>query len=133
LNDKPENNILPSEWVTRYILQRGHYAPTRGRVKHHVFLPPPNGEISVYRITDLTVDQIWDIGERHVAQPRGKTLRARADLIASDVFENSLELVPETNIHPLHASIVGWPDVESECLLIAIKLAKKAWLRLKPS
>lgn len=100
------------------------------RVKYNAFLPSPNKETSVYRISTLTRDEIWDIGKRSVAEVRCETLRGRADIITLDVLKEDLKVKPNIERHPLHANIIGWPAIKHEQKLIAIKLAEKARLHL---
>lgn len=127
-----DNRISPSEEVTRYIFDRSAYSPINGRVKYNALLPNSKGETSVYRIINLTRNEIWDIGQRYVAERRGRTLRARGDIGASDIFSESLEIRTDMVIHPLHANVVGWPTQRSEQLLIAKKIADKTQLHLPP-
>ena len=126
----PQYDIIPSEKITRYLFQRGYYAPKYRRVKYNAFLPAPDGKTSVYRITSLASHQIWDIGKRYVAEERKKTLLGRGHIIASDVLILGLEIKPDTEIHLRHANIAGWPTKKSEKKLIAIKLESKAQLHL---
>ena len=125
-----ENNISPLESVTRYIFSERHYAKTTGRVKYPAFWPK-DGKTSVFRIVSLTFEQIWNIGN-YVAEESSRILRARGDLVASDVFNESLGIESDTRGHRLHANIVGWPLQQAKIKLLAIKLADKAQLHLKP-
>jgi hypothetical protein len=93
-------------------------------------MPAPDGQTSVFRISDLTDSEIWDIGARFVAQKRDKPLLGRADIIASDVLNNSLELKAAPDPHPRHTNITGWPEDKSKQKLIAMKLAANAQLHL---
>lgn len=67
-----------------------------------------------------------------MAKESFRTLRARGDLVASDVFNVSLGIELDTKEHRLHANIVGWPSQRAKIKLFAIKLANKAQLHLKP-
>ncbi len=125
-----ENNISPLESVTRYIFSERHYAATKGRVKYPAFLPR-NKEASVFRIINLSCKQILDIGN-YVAEESFRTLRARGDIVASDVFDEGLGIELDTEKHPLHANIIGWPLHQAKIKFLATKLADKAQLHLKP-
>jgi len=125
-----ENKVSPLETVTRYIFTERHYAKTTGRVKYGAF-SPKGGKTSVFRIVSLTSERIWNIGD-YVAKESCRTLRARGDLVASDVFDEGLEIESDTRKHPLHANIIGWPSVRAKIKLLAIKLADKAQLHLEP-
>lgn len=127
---KIENKVSPLETVTRYIFTERHYAKTTGRVKYPAFLPK-GGQTSVFRIVSLTSEQIWNLGG-YVAKESRRTLRAKGDLVASDVFDEGLEIESDTRKHPLHANIIGWPSLRAKIKLLAIKLADKAQLHLEP-
>lgn len=128
---KQKNKISPLEAITRYIFSKSHYAKTKGRVKYAAFLPK-KGETSIFRISNLSHKQIWNIGENYVAPISSRTLRARGDIIASDVFDEDLRIKPNTRKHRLHANIVGWPLQQDKIMLLATNLADKAQLHLKP-
>jgi hypothetical protein len=125
-----ENKVSPLETVTRYIFTERHYAKTTGRVKYAAF-SPKGGKTSVFRIVSLTSERIWNIGD-YVAKESSRTLRARGDLVASDVVNVGLGIESDTKEHRLHANIVGWPSQRAKIILFATKLADKAKLYLKP-
>lgn len=127
-----KRNMSPSENITRYILEKGKYSKNNNRVRYTTFLPNRDGETSVYKTQSLDNGEIWDIGERYVAKPCNKTLRARADITASDVFNEGLKIEPDATIHELHANIIGWPEQKDKQKLIAIELEKDARLYLCP-
>jgi len=127
-----ENSLTLSDTIARYIFYKNYFATSTGRVKYPAFLPP-DGETSVYRITSLTEEKIWDIGQRYVAEVSGRTLLARGDLFVSDVFATGLNVELETASHHLHANIIGWPPQKGQRILIAKKLERKAQLVVKPS
>lgn len=127
-----DNSLTSSDTIARYIFDKNHFAAFTGRVKYPAFLPP-DGKTSVYRISGLTEKEIWDIGERYVAEVSGRTLRARGDLFVSDVLSVGLGVELETATHPLHANLIGWPTQKGQRILIAKKLEGKAQLVVKPS
>ena len=129
--DTDENELIPSDRISRYIFDKKHFAVSKGRVKYPAFLPP-NGEISVYRVTGLAEEEIWDIGLLYVAKVSGRNLRARGDLFVSDVFAVRLNVKLEKETHPLHAKVSGWPPHKGQRILIAKKLEGKASLVVKP-
>lgn len=129
--NREKNRISPQEAVTRFIFSESHYAKTTGRVKYPVFLPK-KGETSVFRICKLNDTQIWDIGDNYVAPSSSRTLYARGDIVASDVFDENLTIKPDTRKHKLHANIVGWPLEQAKIKLLTTNLADKAQLCLKP-
>lgn len=93
-------------------------------------MPNREGETSVYRTTDLTTQQIYEIGEIHVANIIRKALLGRADITSLSVLSRDLKVQPHTAPHPRHANIIGWPSEKSERKLIAIELAAEAQLHL---
>lgn len=124
------DQIKPEEYLTRYILYKGHFSITRKRPKYVVFMPSPHGETSVFCISNLSDNEIWNIGDREVAQKRGLPLLGRADILAFHVFNKNLKLIPD-NCPPRHANIVNWPTEKSEQKLIAIELTESSQLHLK--
>ena len=124
------DQIKPEECLTRYIFHKGHFSITQKRPKYVVFMPSPHGETSVFCISNLSDNEIWNIGDREVAQKRGLPLLGRADILAFHVFNKNLKLIPD-NCPPRHANIVNWPTEKSEKKLIAIELAESSQLHLK--
>lgn len=125
------NKVLSTEIATRYIFNEKHFAATKKRVKYPAFMPR-NGETSVFRIINLSSKKIWDIG-KYVGSLGNRMLQARGDIAANDVFALELDIEPDTQKHPLHANIIGWPAFKGKIKLVAIKLADKAQLHLTPS
>jgi hypothetical protein len=124
------DQVKSTEPLTRYIMSKDHYRPSDNTVKHNIFMPPRNGELSVYRIENLTSTEIWDIGSEFVSKPMTKKLLGRADFLAQHVYDQGLNVRPEATPHPRHANIYGWP--EDKTRIIAIELASKAQLYLLP-
>lgn len=130
MRDLNLEQVSPDENLSRYILQKNHFSILHQRVKYAVFLPAPNGETSVFRISNLSDNEIWEIGDNEVAQKRGGPLLGRADISAFHVLDKNLKVIPDNN-PPRHANIVGWPEEKSEQKLIAIELAERAQLHLR--
>ena len=118
--------IDPKERLSRFILSKNEFRSSDQTVKPKAFVPPKNKRLSVYRTSTLTEDEIWSIGNEFVAQPRGKTLYGRADLLAQDVCTLQQKIEPETSIHPLHADIIPWPDGRDDILFLATQLAQRS-------
>ncbi|MFQ5779358.1 MAG: hypothetical protein ACE5HN_01070 [Nitrospiria bacterium] len=127
--------IVPTEVLTRYVLDRNSYKPSEVRVKHNAFMPPSSLRLSVYRSSELSENTIWELGDRNVAAPRSKPLIGRADILALAVLDadEELKVEPDPTPHPRHANIAGWPAQKDKQKLIAIKLANNAKFFLKPS
>lgn len=124
------NKVDPKECLTRYIIEKSYYRSGDGTVKHNAFMPPAAyRELSVFRIAGLPRDVVWDMGKRHVANPRNKPLLGRADIFASNVFSKGLGIRPEEQ-PPRHANIVDWPEEREEQRMIAVELASEAQLQL---
>lgn len=123
-----QDSVAASEQIARYILSKRHISVTKGIVRSAAYMPAPNGETSVYRITDITEKGVWDIGRKYVAGPSGRTLYARGDTPAVAITKTGLEIAPETTPHPLHANIVSWPSEKDEQKMLAVEIANKATL-----
>jgi len=122
--------VSSEENLTRYILHTNHFSILHKRVKYAAFMPAPNGETSVFRISNLSDNEIWGIGDREVAQKRSQPLLGRADILALHILSNKLKIAPDNN-PPRHANIIGWPREKSEQKLIAMELADNAQLHLR--
>jgi len=86
---------------------------------------PRNGETSVFRISDLSDKDIWDIGDNIVAVALKKPILGRGDIKAAIVIRNHLKVVPNEP-PPRHANIINWPDEKQKQKLIALDLAAEA-------
>lgn len=89
MKDLNLEQVNPGENLSRYILQKNHFSILHQRVKYAVFLPAPNGETSVFRISNLSDNEIWEIGDIEVAQKRGMPLLGRADISAYHVLDKN--------------------------------------------
>lgn len=105
-------DIPPDEKITRFIRYNRDFAEPN-IVRHAVFLPhKKKTDISVFRISQLPDHEVWRIGLEHVQTDKLPVL-ARADLFASDVYDNNLKVTPDPQSHEAHANITGFP-VERE-------------------
>lgn len=127
----PDSFVGDGERISRYLLQSGHYAVTKG-VRKSAFLPRDDGQLSVYRVDGLQENDIWDIGKRFVASPQNKRLHARSDFFASVIREKKLRIVPDARPHPRHANIVDWPNEKQQRMQIALEIADVASLCMNP-
>lgn len=115
------------EVLSRFLTQPGnHFVPTTGRVRYAAFLPNKGLQTSVYRISGLTDEDVWSLGDLFVAGPLGTRIAARADIEVTIVVNCGLAVDPDGVPHPGHANIVGWPELRSAQKLVAIKLAEAA-------
>ena len=124
--------MAASEQIARYILSKRHFSTSNRTVKYGAYLPAPDGETSVYRISGLSEEVIWEIGQENVAKPSSRTLYARGDTPANVILKTRLTLVPETAPHPLHANIVKWPSDKDERKMLALEIVNEATLALSP-
>ncbi len=99
-------------------------------------------DISVFRISglndseELSKNEIWEIGREYV-QTAERPIKARVDLSAAVVYENSLEVVPDEPPQR-HANITPFPVEKSPTdrkarRSIATKLAHASKLVLIPT
>ncbi len=78
----------------------------------------------------LNEQNIWVLGDKHVAIPQGRPVLARAEPNVSEIYAAGLVL--DADNEPFrHANIAGWPDGKSEWKLLAQELAANARLRIK--
>lgn len=125
-----EEKISRAEPISRFIIDKSYYRSSDGTARHNAFMPSREGETSVYRTENLNDDEIFEIGRVFVAERRSKPLRGRADIQASHVFDQNLEILPQPEVHRRHCSIVDWPEDKSKIRQIAVVLAAKASLKL---
>jgi hypothetical protein len=118
--------VESTECLTRYVIEKS-YRRKDGTVRHNAFMPSvSNKELSVFRISNLLQNVIWDLGKHYVANPRKKSLLGRADIFAFHIFDKGLKIRPENHPHILHANIVDWPNEREEQRMIAVELASEA-------
>jgi len=130
---EPIPGLTDEDPLARFILFEGHYAATKNRVKPAAFEPPPDGiATSVFAIRSLPEATVWELGQVFVATPRGRTLKARADVRVRDVREVSLQVALD-NVPARHANIVGWPSEKSARKSCLQELAARATLKLAPA
>lgn len=122
------DEVASEEGLTRFVFSSSHFSVENWRIRHNAFLPL-EGETSVSRITGLSIEDIWEIGE-DVAVARKQTLHARGDIQAAKVFAIGLKVSP-AEPPPRHAVIVDWPKEKSEQKLKAMELAGSATLTLR--
>ncbi|MBT3881530.1 MAG: hypothetical protein HOF76_21115 [Candidatus Scalindua sp.] len=113
------------EALSRFVLQKT-YIRADNTIRPAAFLPnPKNGETSVFRISGITDNEIWAIGDSKVAPKQNRPILGRADINASIVLSNYLEIIP-SEPPERHADITGWPEEKSEQKQIALELAAES-------
>jgi hypothetical protein len=124
LNSTPD----PSETVTRYIFEAGHFSRTTARVKAKALEPSSIDNLaSVFRIIELSDEQIWELGQLFVEPRRGRSTLARADIPISNIIRQGLRVDPDEP-PPRHANIAGWPGEKDANMSKAQELAADARL-----
>ena len=124
-SDSFQKNIVdPEEIISRFIFSSRYYSSTG--VKHSAFLPPNDCfDISVYRIQNLSEEEIWEIDDKYVSGMRGKQSLGRADFKLSVLHSINLTFDPNGIPHPRHANICFSESMTKETQrLIAMKLAE---------
>lgn len=117
--------------LSRFILYKDHYRPSDNSVRPAAFLPNSRGETSVFRVSNISTEETWRIGNE-VATSRNRTLYGKADLLTPAVLAQNLR-VESQEPPPRHANIIGWPSGKDERKMIAIELAAEASFHLFPS
>ncbi len=131
IEEPTDDTVNGTEPIARFILDRkGKHSATKNIVKANAFLPDGHNETSVYRIPELSESEIWSLGESEVAQPSGRIIYARGDVLAQIVEEVGLKVDPAPNPHPRHANIIGWPTEKDKQKSLAQEIAAAATLRL---
>lgn len=120
------NHVETEETLARYLYSKNNYRSSDLTVKYSAFMPPEDKRLSVFRISELTENDVWSIGVNLRPQP----LLGRADIKALYVSEIGL-LIDADDIPQRHANIIGWPEEASAIKLKAVELAEKACLCLK--
>ena len=105
----PPPEIHPPETVARYLLQSNQFNRGKNRIKFNAFMPHPvRLDLSVFWIQGLENEEIWSIGEKHVATPLGKKLYGSGNISVANIQKNQLRVV-SNEPPPRHADILGWP------------------------
>lgn len=113
-----------SETLSRFVVYN-RWVRTDNTIRPVAFTPNKNGETSIFRISGISDNEVWNIGEREVGMKQNKTILGRADITASIILSNHLEIIP-SEPPERHADITGWPDERSKQKQIALELAEEA-------
>ena len=125
-------NVPPDEKLTRFISSKNGFSIAKKIVSYRAFVPPKKNpqEISVYRISTLTENKIWEIGREYV---QGENeIKARADFLAEVVYENGFIVSADMQVHELHANIMPLPINKEDRDEILRELALASELVLIP-
>ena len=129
--DPASSNPADTEPLARYLLSTSQFSVANRRVKPSAFMPPADGTLSVFVVSGLSEDVVWDLGRTEVGDPQGKPIQGRADVVVGVVRNPGLRL--DVDNAPLrHANVIDWPPEKSEQKLKAEILAEEALLRIRP-
>lgn len=124
--------VSPEESLGRYLPEQSYFSPKSNTVKPRAFMPARDLRLSIFRIDGLTLEELWEIGQREVinAMPIKKQLYGVADIKAREIQEVELEVECD-NRPPRHANIIGWPTEKDKQKIIALELAAESNLILR--
>ena len=132
-DDGESPSISAGEWLARFILFKSWIRSSDQSVKQDAFIPHPYPDLSVTRHKDLSIQNLWQIGQQ-VAAKRPATLYGRADVTVAEVRRQKLEVEPRPVPENLnHASIIGWPADKPAQKIFAQELAAVARYVAKPT
>jgi len=132
LTFKTEIYLKENELISRYIFNKKYFKKKHGKatIFYSAFLPlAKDNKTSVFRISNLNEDEIWDIGKNHVGKYRKESLKARADIDLIkilDAGDKELSIIEEKSTHDLHADLVRWPSEKDKQLAIALDIANES-------
>ena len=125
--------VAAEELLARFITSSSWIRKSDQTVTQNAFIPHPYPDLSVTRHKDLSHGQLWRIGQE-VANARPATLYGRADVTATEVRRQKLEVEPRPVPENLnHASIIGWPADKPAQKSFAQELAAVARYVAKPA
>lgn len=125
--------VTADEWLARFILFSKWIRSTDNTPKPDAFIPHPWPDLSVTRHKDISVEELWRIGQG-IADARPATLYGRADLTAEEVRRQTLDVEPRpVPDNGNHACIVGWPTDKPAQKILAQELAAVARYVPKPA
>lgn len=113
------------ELITRFLFSSKTFRAD-GTLRHSEFLPPKNWRMSVYRIDNVSNEDVLEIGKIFVEPERGKPIIGRGDLKAIEIYNCDLTINPTVQPHHLHANVEGWSQDTEKDRLTALKLAAVA-------
>lgn len=128
LEEADLKTVATDEQLARFILFSKWVRTSEQTVKPEAFIPYPRHDLSVTRHKNLPEQNLWQIGQ-DVANKRSSTghsitLYGRADINASAVRQEGLNVVPDPITKNLnHANIIGWPEGKPAQKIKALLLA----------
>jgi hypothetical protein len=125
--------VADSETLGRYCGSSSWFARETKRVKYPAFLPAPDDDTSVYRVTGMSPEEIWKHAERHFVNSEGRPHHHHGVALveAAYVRATGIDAIPHEG-PPRHANLRGWPRTDDPVLQksrrkeMATKMADKA-------
>lgn len=85
----------------------------------------------MFCVDGLSEKSVWCLGDEHAAGPRRQDIRARAELMRTEI-ESVGSLTLDRDDRPFrHANIKGWPEEKDEKMSLAQELAALASLKVR--
>lgn len=117
--------VTRDEKISRFVVSNRQIKNGKeGQYIHHAVLCPDekkNFTTSVFRISELSDDKIWILGDDYIDDP----VLARLDVYTAQIFDHKLDFDPD-DIPPRHANIIKWPTDRSQYRSIAQQIAAKS-------
>jgi hypothetical protein len=118
--------------LARFLFQKNHFKRSENRPTPDAFMPPPDLELSVYLVTNLSSEAVWELGMGVLNEHPQPRLYGKADVTVGDVHDQKLKAFRDDD-PPRHVNIAGWPsyaDGKDRIKSIAQELARHALLTL---
>jgi hypothetical protein len=121
------------ESLGRFCGSSSWFARETKRVKYPAFLPAPDNDTSVYRVTGMSPAEIWEHAERYFVDREGAPYQHHGAALvgARHVRAADIEVFAHED-PPRHANLRGWPVHDDPVLQksrrkeAATKIADKA-------
>lgn len=119
--------LSPETELCRFIVDKGQFLRKPPEPKLSVFMPRVGtGEtepaLSTFDVDNLSVDDIWKLGQVEVGNRRGRRIKAKAHFRVEHVNKLSLS-AKRDNIPPRHVNVESWPLQKARQISIAQQLA----------
>lgn len=123
MNASEAQVVQDDELLARFIVS-ARWIRSDNTIKQDAFRPPSDLELSVTRHTDISIEELWQLG-KYVAEKRQLQLIGRGDLTARNFRQEKLNVIPQEPPNN-HAVVKDWPlDIPTQ-KIIAMRLAQAA-------
>jgi len=120
------------ERISRFVVYERWFNAQLLYIKAAAFLPDRDRVTSIFRTTNVSEEDIWQIGTTVAATRQGGSLHARGDLPASDIRSANLD-VTAAEPPARHGLITGWSQEKDGQKYVAVQLAAAAKLIISPA